>query len=171
MKSIYRHSYGLGTALGLTANFRMADFEWGWGICFAILGVFSIPPLLIFFFAHDTPMYYIEMNKVSKARREFTRTRGDDFDFELEQMKEESQGVWSSLKHVFSHQCRPYLVINCVREICLKFSRMFAISFFLPNLLMEFVIPTDVSYMASMVLEYVNVATSILGSWFVTRFK
>ena len=80
----------MGTALGLTANFRMADFEWGWRICFAILGVLTIPPLLISFFAHGTPMYYVEMNKVSKARREFTRTRSDNFDSEFEQMKEKS---------------------------------------------------------------------------------
>lgn len=136
-----------------------------------IPGVLAIPPLLISFFAHDTPMYYIEMNKVSQARREFTRTRGDDFDSEFEQMKEESQGVWSLLKHVFSHQCRPYLIISCVREICLQFSGMFAINFFLPTFLMDLDIPTDESYMAPMIIEYVNMATGILGYWFVTRFK
>ena len=149
----------------------MAYFEWGWRICFAIPGVLAIPPLLISLFAHNTPLYYIEMNKVSKARREFTRTRGDDFDSEFEQMKEESQGVWSLLKHVFSHQCRPYLIISCVREICLHFSGMFAINFFLPAFLMDLDIPTDESYMAPMVIEYVNLATGILGSWFVPRFK
>lgn len=44
---------------------------------------FIIPPLLISIFAHDTPMYYIEMKNFRKARREFTRTRGDGFDSEF----------------------------------------------------------------------------------------
>ena len=79
-------------------------------------------------------MYYIEMKNFRKARREFTRTRGDGFDSKFEQLKEESQGAWSSLKYVFSRQCRPYLIINCVGEICLQFMGMFAISFFLPTL-------------------------------------
>ena len=79
-------------------------------------------------------MYYIEMKNFRKARREFTRTRGDGFDSKFEQLKEEGQGAWSSLKYVFSRQCRPYLIINCVREICLQFMGMFALSFFLPTL-------------------------------------
>ena len=149
----------------------MANVKWGWRICFAIPGVLAIPPLLISIFAHDTPVYYIEMKNFRKARREFTRTRGDGFDSEFEQLKEESQGAWSSLEYVFSRQCRPYLVINGVREICLQFSGMFAISFFLPTLLLKFNVPTSASYFAPTVLETVNFSMSLIGLFLVPRFR
>ncbi|XP_075665119.1 sugar transport protein 13-like [Castanea sativa] len=140
----------------------MANFEWGWRICFAIPRVLVIPPLLISIFAHDTPMYYIEMKSFRKARREFTKTRGDGFNSKFEQLKEESLGAWSSLEYVFSRQCRPYLVITGVQEICLQLSRMFAIGFFLPTLLMKFDISAYASYLASMVYEYVNIFASLI---------
>ncbi|KAF3963602.1 hypothetical protein CMV_012027 [Castanea mollissima] len=123
---------------------------------------FIIPPLLISIFAHDTPMYYIEMKNFRKARREFTRTRGDGLDSEFDQLKEESLGAWSLLEYVFSRQCRPYLVITSVREICLQLSGMFAISFFLPTLLMKFDVSANASYLAPMVYEYVNFASLIV---------
>jgi len=41
----------LGIALGLTINFGMEKFEWGWRLCYAILGVLAFPLFLIFVFA------------------------------------------------------------------------------------------------------------------------
>jgi len=85
----------------------------------AIPGFLAVPALLISSFAQDTPIYHIEMKKVSRKRTKFTKTRGKIIDFEFEQLIKEGQGALSLLKHVFSRQCRPCLVINCVREICM----------------------------------------------------
>lgn len=63
------------------------------------------------------------------------------------------------------------MVINGVREICLQFSRMFAIGFFLPTLLMKFNISTSTSYFAPTVLETVNFVMSLIGLFLVPRFR
>ena len=44
---------------------------------------------------------------------------------------------------------------------------MFAINFFFPTILMKFEVSKYASYLAPMVLEYVNIVTGILGSWLV----
>ena len=56
----------------------------------AIPGFLGIPALLISSFAQDTPIYDIEMKKVSRKRTKFTRTMGKIIDFEFEQLIKES---------------------------------------------------------------------------------